>query len=116
MNRSHRATPSPTRLLAAGPNLLKALQVAVAGGVRSRGIDRLAMSHGASHYLLIPQAVVVPTHAEHVAQLMRTSAESGVALTFRSGATSFSGQAVTDGILVDTRRNFRDIEVLDGGR
>ena len=36
-------------------------------------------------------------------------------LTFRSGGTSLSGQAGTDGILVDTRRHFRDIEVLDGG-
>jgi D-lactate dehydrogenase len=74
------------------------------------------MAHDASHYLLTPQAVVVPTSAEQVARLMRTSAASGVALTFRSGGTSLSGQAVTDGILVDTRGNFRDIEVLDGGR
>ena len=36
-------------------------------------------------------------------------------LTFRSGGTSLSGQAVTDGILVDTRRHFRGIEVLDDG-
>jgi D-lactate dehydrogenase len=116
LSRSHRAAPSPSRLLAAKPHLLKALEGVVPGGVRSRGIDRLAMAHDASHYLLTPQAVVVPTSAEQVAQLMRTSAESGVGLTFRAGGTSLSGQGVTDGILVDTRRNFRDIEVLDGGR
>ena len=40
---------------------------------------------------------------------------AGVPLTFRSGGTSLSGQAVTDGILVDTRRHFRRIEVLDDG-
>ena len=36
-------------------------------------------------------------------------------MTFRSGGTSLSRQAVTDGILVDTRQHFRDIEILDGG-
>jgi D-lactate dehydrogenase len=36
-------------------------------------------------------------------------------VTFRSGGTSLSGQAVTDGLLIDTRRHFRAIEVLDDG-
>ena len=48
-------------------------------------------------------------------RLLRASAAPGVPLTFRSGGTSLCGQAVTDGVLVDTRRNFRDIEVLDDG-
>ena len=49
------------------------------------------------------------------AALFAVSAAQRVPLTFRSGGTSLSGQGVTDGILVDTRRHFRDIEVLDGG-
>ena len=36
-------------------------------------------------------------------------------LTFRSGGTSLSGQAGGDGVLVDVRRHFRDVEVLDDG-
>ena len=40
---------------------------------------------------------------------------AGIGLTFRSGGTSLSGQAGTDGILLDTRMNFRGIQVLDGG-
>ena len=40
---------------------------------------------------------------------------TGVPLTFRSGGTSLSGQAVTGGILADTRRHFRRVEVLDDG-
>ena len=36
-------------------------------------------------------------------------------LTFRSGGTSLSGQAGTEGVLVDTRRHFRAISVLDSG-
>ena len=57
------------------------------GKIHSRPSDRLGRAHDASHYLL----------------------------TFRSGGTSLSGQASTAGVLVDTRRNFRDIEVLDDG-
>ncbi|SDP45506.1 D-lactate dehydrogenase [Nakamurella panacisegetis] len=96
--------------------LLAGLEDAAPHCVSTRAIDRLAMAHDASHYLLTPRAVVTPTSAEQVARLLRGAASSGVPLTFRSGGTSLSGQAGTDQVLVDTRRHFRDIEVLDGGR
>ncbi|MCB5294144.1 FAD-binding and (Fe-S)-binding domain-containing protein [Arthrobacter sp. SO3] len=83
--------------------------------VKTRAIDLHANAHDASHFLLIPQAVVTAGSAAEVGGLLRASAAQGVPLTFRSGGTSLSGQAVTDGVLVDVRRNFRDIEVLDGG-
>lgn len=83
--------------------------------VKTRAIDLHANAHDASHFLLIPQAVVTAGSAADVGGLLRASAEQGVPLTFRSGGTSLSGQAVTDGVLVDVRRNFRDVEVLDGG-
>ncbi|MEV5752224.1 FAD-binding and (Fe-S)-binding domain-containing protein [Actinoallomurus sp. NPDC052308] len=105
-----RTTPSP-RLPAPDPAVLAAVEAAVPGITRSRASDRLGMAHDASHYLLTPQAVLVPRSAEQVGALMR----AGLPLTFRSGGTSLSGQAVTDHLLVDTRRHFRGIEVLDGG-
>jgi D-lactate dehydrogenase len=85
------------------------------GQVKTRAIDLHANAHDASHFLLIPQAVVTAGNAAEVGGLLRASAAQGVPLTFRSGGTSLSGQAVTDGVLVDVRRNFRDIEVLDDG-
>jgi D-lactate dehydrogenase len=85
------------------------------GDVRTRATDRLAYAHDASHFVLTPQAVVVPRDAEEVGRLFATARRTGVPLTFRSGGTSLSGQAVTDGILADTRRHFRDVEVLDSG-
>lgn len=78
--------------------------------------DRLAMAHDASHYLLVPGAVVRPESAADIGRIFAGAARHGVPLTFRSGGTSLSGQASTDGLLIDTRRNFREIEVLDGGR
>ena len=47
---------------------------------------------------------------------MRACGRLGVPLTFRSGGTSLSGQALSDSVLVDTRTGFTGIEVLDDGR
>ncbi|OKI48949.1 FAD-binding and (Fe-S)-binding domain-containing protein [Micromonospora sp. CB01531] len=103
-------TPEMTGTLLAG------LEAAVPGGVRTRAADRLRLAHDASHYLLHPRAVVTPTNADQVAALLRHSRQTGTPLTFRSGGTSLSGQAVSDQLLVDTRRHFRGLTVLDDGR
>ncbi|GHD09322.1 FAD-binding and (Fe-S)-binding domain-containing protein [Zhihengliuella salsuginis] len=96
------------------PELLR-LAVKDPAQVTTRAIDLHANAHDASHFLLIPQAVVTAADAADVGGLLRASAAQGVPLTLRSGGTSLSGQAVGDGVLVDVRRNFRDIEVLDDG-
>jgi D-lactate dehydrogenase len=97
--------------------MLSSLRAAVADPARfkTRAIDLHANAHDASHFLLLPQAVVVAGDAREVGSLMRAAFDQGMPLTFRSGGTSLSGQAVTDGVLVDVRRSFRDIEVLDEG-
>ncbi|QFG70116.1 FAD-binding oxidoreductase [Ornithinimicrobium pratense] len=81
-----------------------------------RPLERHALAHDASHYLLIPDVVVRPRSTEEVAALLRACAQEGMPLTFRSGGTSLSGQAVTEHVLVDTRLHFsRDVQVLDDG-
>ncbi|PYH02398.1 FAD-binding oxidoreductase [Arthrobacter stackebrandtii] len=82
---------------------------------RTGALDRHANAHDASHFLLIPQAVAVPANAAEVGALMRISSSRCLPLTLRSGGTSLSGQAVSGGLLVDVRKNFRSIDVLDGG-
>ncbi|TDC73341.1 FAD-binding and (Fe-S)-binding domain-containing protein, partial [Streptomyces hainanensis] len=81
----------------------------------TRALDRLAAAHDASHYLLVPAEVATPRDVGEVAALLRSATERGLPLTFRSGGTSLSGQGVTDGLLADTRRHFRHVEVLDDG-
>jgi len=106
----------PTGGLPAGDlDLLQGLERALPGAVHARATDRLAHAHDASHYLLTPQAVVAPTNATDVAALLQAAATLGSSLTFRSGGTSLSGQAGTSAVLVDTRRHFRGIDVLDDG-
>ncbi|MBC7464223.1 MAG: FAD-binding oxidoreductase [Actinobacteria bacterium] len=95
--------------------LVGALEAAVPGGVFAHIFDRTSMASDASHYALIPEVVVRPKHAGHVGQLFRVSHEMNIALTFRSGGTSLSGQGVSSGLLVDVRRHFKEIEVLNDG-
>ena len=94
--------------------LVEALR-AVVEEVGVRAVDRLASAHDASHYLLTPQAVATPTSAEEVGALLAAARRQGFTVTFRSGGTSLSGQSVTDAVLLDTRKAFRSIEVLDDG-
>lgn len=85
-------------------------------GLTDRLLDRHALAHDASHYLLVPELVARPRSAEDVGRLLRACGEAGMPLTFRSGGTSLSGQAVTEHLLVDVRRHFsRDVQVLDDG-
>ena len=77
---------------------------------------RLAVAHDASHFLILPREVVTPDSAAQVAAVLADATRRGQPVTFRSGGTSLSGQAQSAGILADTRRHFRSIEVLDGGR
>ncbi|WP_374975845.1 FAD-binding and (Fe-S)-binding domain-containing protein [Microbacterium trichothecenolyticum] len=90
--------------------------VGEASRLKSRAIDRVAYASDASHFLLTPEAVLVAADAGEVGRVMREAGRSGSRLTFRSGGTSLSGQASTDGLLVDVRQRFRRIDVLDDGR
>lgn len=73
------------------------------------------MAHDASHFLLTPTEVATPQTVDDVVALFTEAHTTDQPLTFRSGGTSLSGQAVSDSVLVDTRRFFRGIEVLDDG-
>lgn len=83
--------------------------------VASRTIDRFARAHDASHYLLVPDAVLVPQDAAAVARVFAAVRAAGRSLTFRSGGTSLSGQGVTGDVMVDTRSAFRGIRVAVDG-
>ncbi|MEI9907062.1 MAG: FAD-binding oxidoreductase [Actinomycetota bacterium] len=91
------------------------LEKAVPGGVFSEVFDRLAIGNDASHFLLTPEVVIRPDKASQVGELFRISNEQKMGMVFRSGGTSLSGQGISSGLLIDVRRNFKEIEVLDEG-
>jgi D-lactate dehydrogenase len=84
--------------------------------VLTRPIDRVAYASDASFYHLIPQAVVLAKGVEEVRRLFELSRTRRIPVTFRAAGTSLSGQAVTDGILVEVARHWRGMGVEDGGR
>lgn len=83
--------------------------------VSTRELDRVALAVDASHYLRTPDAIMRARHAQDVAVAMSISNQLGWPMTLRSGGTSLCGQALSEGLTLDVRRHFRDIEVLDNG-
>ncbi len=84
--------------------------------VLTRPIQLIAYASDASFYRLIPQAVVLPRSIAEVQALFRLSHELRIPLTFRAAGTSLSGQAVTDGILAEVAKHWRQITVEEDGK
>ena len=77
--------------------------------------DRVSIANDASHYLLTPTMVAKPKTAQQMSEIFKITQKHDLGITFRSGGTSLSGQSVTDSLLIDTRKNFKEIEVLENG-
>ncbi|CAG0933836.1 partial putative protein, partial [Planctomycetaceae bacterium] len=91
-------------------------RIAAPERVLDRPIDRIAFASDASFYRLIPKAVVLAQAVDEVAALFRLARETRIPVTLRAAGTSLSGQAVTDGLLVEVARHFRTVKVEDGGK
>ncbi|WP_370246800.1 FAD-binding and (Fe-S)-binding domain-containing protein [Nocardioides sp.] len=114
------ADPSPEVVESALAGRLRLALAADGRGAAGPEVDGRALTlathaHDASHYLLHPQALVRPRDAGQVAAVMAACTRLGVPLTFRGGGTSLSGQALSDGVLVDVRTGFEGVQVLDDG-
>jgi D-lactate dehydrogenase len=83
--------------------------------IRVRYIDRIAYASDASYFHLVPEAVVQPASIDEVCALFNFSRRHQIPLVFRAAGTSLSGQAVTDGILVDISKHWTNYQVSDGG-
>ena len=107
----------PDALAGGTPAALRADLEALLGADRvlHRVSDLVRYASDASPYRLIPQAVVMAHDADDVAKALQFGKERDIGVTLRSGGTSLNGQAQGDGIVVDVRRHFAGIEVLDAG-
>jgi D-lactate dehydrogenase len=77
--------------------------------LKTRLIDRYAYASDASHFYLVPQAVVQPNTIEEIQKIFAFSHEHNIHITFRAGGTSLSGQGITDGVLVDLSNYWRKV-------
>ncbi|WEK18455.1 MAG: FAD-binding and (Fe-S)-binding domain-containing protein [Candidatus Pedobacter colombiensis] len=83
--------------------------------IKVRLIDLVAYASDAGFYYLRPKAVVQPVAESEIIALFRFSHQHQVPLTFRTGGTSLSGQAITDGILVDLSQYWNRVLIEDDG-
>ncbi len=83
--------------------------------VLTRALDLIAYASDASPYRLIPKAVAMPGSVVDIVALMRFARAEDVPLVFRAGGTSLNGQSQTDSVLVDVRRHWQWIRVLEDG-
>ncbi len=83
--------------------------------IRDRYIDLVSFAADAGFYYLLPKAVVQPVNEAEVVALFQFSQQQHIPLVFRGGGTSLSGQAITDGILVDLSQFWNKLTIEDEG-
>ncbi len=91
------------------------LKILPAERIKTRLIDRYAFASDASHFFLVPKAVVQPLSIEEIQSLFLWSHQHKMPLTFRAGGTSLTGQASTDNVLVDLSRYWRKVQPENEG-
>ncbi len=108
---------APDELAAGTPEPLRSelIELLGTGRVLTRVIDLVRYASDASPYRLLPKAVVMARDANDIAKVLAYSRASKVPVTFRAGGTSLNGQSQSDGILVDVRRHWTGVEVIDEG-
>ncbi|MEU9236253.1 FAD-binding and (Fe-S)-binding domain-containing protein [Streptomyces subrutilus] len=78
--------------------------------------DLVRYASDASPYRFVPQVVVVAEDIDDVSAVLSYARGRQREVVFRAAGTSLNGQAQGEDILVDVRRHWAGIEVLEGGR
>src|SRR5579885_2990357 len=86
--------------------LQRDLQPAVSGEVRFDEISRALYSNDASIYQIRPLGVVIPKTREDILNTIKICAAHRCSITLRGGGTSQAGQAIGEGIILDTSKYF----------
>ncbi len=76
-------------------------------------LARALYSSDSSLYRVIPQAVARPQHVDELDAILDVAREAGVPITMRGAGTSIAGNAVGEGIIVDTLRHLHAIGPID---
>ncbi|MEW5632454.1 FAD-binding and (Fe-S)-binding domain-containing protein [Streptomyces hydrogenans] len=85
------------------------------GKVLSGVSDLVRYASDASPYRFLPQVVVVAEDVDDVSAVLSYAHGKGREVVFRAAGTSLNGQAQGEDILVDVRRHWVGVEVLDDG-
>ena len=92
--------------------LRRALAGSLEGEVRFDALSRALYSTDASVYQIQPVGVVVPKSREDLVRVVKACRQHRCSITMRGGGTSQAGQAIGEGLVVDTSKYFnRLVEV-----
>ncbi|MFE0649548.1 FAD-binding and (Fe-S)-binding domain-containing protein [Streptomyces sp. NPDC059534] len=83
--------------------------------VLSKISDLVRYASDASPYRFVPQVVVVAEDIDDISTILSYAHGKGREVVFRAAGTSLNGQAQGEDILVDVRRHWVGVEVLDDG-
>ncbi|QES51491.1 FAD-binding oxidoreductase [Streptomyces venezuelae] len=114
--------PSPDRLpehRAAGtPEVLRSELTGLLGAekVLWKVSDLVRYASDASPYRFVPQVVVIAEDIDDISAVLSYAHGRQREVVFRAAGTSLNGQAQGEDILVDVRRHWAGIEVLEDGR
>ena len=107
----------PDSLAAGTPEPMRSDLIGLLGEERvlTRAIDLIRYASDASPYRLLPRSVVMARSVDDVTKVLAYARRTRTPVNFRGAGTSLSGQAQTDGILIDVRRWWSGVHLLDGG-
>ncbi|WP_432104199.1 FAD-binding and (Fe-S)-binding domain-containing protein [Streptomyces sp. bgisy091] len=77
--------------------------------------DLVRYASDASPYRFVPQIVLLPENLDDISAILSYAHGNGRNVVFRAAGTSLNGQAQGEDILVDVRRHWTGVEVLDNG-
>ncbi|MFE9630948.1 FAD-binding and (Fe-S)-binding domain-containing protein [Streptomyces sp. NPDC006463] len=78
--------------------------------------DLVRYASDASPYRFVPQVVVIAEDIDDISAVLSYAHGRRREVVFRAAGTSLNGQAQGEDILVDVRRHWAGVEVLDAGR
>ncbi|TJZ58720.1 FAD-binding oxidoreductase [Streptomyces piniterrae] len=107
----------PDRRSTGTPEPLRGDLVALLGAdkVLHKISDLVRYASDASPYRFVPQVVVLAEDVDDISAVFSYAHGKGRNVVFRAAGTSLNGQAQGEDILVDVRRHWAGIEVLDDG-
>ncbi|QIK64791.1 FAD-binding oxidoreductase [Leucobacter viscericola] len=70
----------------------------------------------ASIYRRFPEAIVEPSSVDEIREALALAQERGWSVTMRGGGTSVAGNAIGEGLIIDTSRHFNRILDIDPDR
>lgn len=70
----------------------------------------------AGFYRLVPQMVLGVETENEMTEVLKVCHRHKVAVTFKAGGTSLSGQTITDSVLIETGAGFSDFRISEDGK